>query len=195
MRQKSKKIAITGGIGSGKSAVVDILRRNGYPVFSCDEIYSKIAQSEGYLCQLAQLFPDCVTSGKLDRKALSDKVFSDGNALNTLNNLAHPLIMQELFSRMQAHSLSFAEVPLLFEGGLEGFFDEVIVVMRDQNARIEAVRARDGLEKERIQARMQSQFDYSTLSREKFLVIDNDAGLSALEEQTLKIIRYLEEKQ
>ena len=52
-------IAITGGIGSGKSTVLDYLKTQGYPVFSCDEIYKKISKSEEYLKKLQDLFQSC----------------------------------------------------------------------------------------------------------------------------------------
>ena len=65
---KQSKIAITGGLGSGKTAVSDIIRELGFPVFSCDEINRKLWVDPSYLSLLQQTFPDCLTHGNPDRK-------------------------------------------------------------------------------------------------------------------------------
>ena len=184
---QSKKIAITGGIGSGKSAVSQIIQRAGYPVFSCDKIYAELCSDPEYLEKLGKIFPDCVKDGKLLRNTLSEKVFSDKNALETLNALSHPLIMARLETQMEQFPLAFAEVPLLFEGGYEKRFDKVIVVMREMRLRIESVKARDNLTENEILSRIKQQFDYENLPA-NCLVIENNGTLSDLQESTQKIL-------
>ena len=140
------KIAITGGIGSGKSAVCRILKERGYPVFSCDEINRTLLSEKSYLDGLCALFPACVKDGKLNKAALSALVFSDKEALRTLNAYAHPRISERLRRDMDgARKTCFAEVPLLFESGMTKQFDCAIVVLRNKEERIRAVVARDGL--------------------------------------------------
>lgn len=157
-----KKIAITGGIGSGKSTVADYIRELGYPVFSCDEIYKEIIRSPQYIEQIRTHFPDVVIDGAIDRAALSARVFFDERARAKLNAVAHPLIMKSLFEKMQAseQKLVFAEVPLLYEGNYAEAFDGVLIVERDKRERIEAVLARDKTTTERVLACMASQIDY-----------------------------------
>ena len=155
------KIAITGGIGSGKSAVCRILKERGYPVFSCDEINRTLLSEKSYLDGLCALFPTCVKDGKLQKTALAALVFSDKEALETLNAYAHPRISERLQRDMDgAKKTCFAEVPLLFESGMTKQFDGVIVVLRNKEERIRAVVTRDGLTAERAEARMKQQFDY-----------------------------------
>ena len=67
----SKKIAITGGIGSGKSLVLNCIKELGYPTYSCDEIYKEIRNSKTYLDNLQALFPDCVSNGILNSEKLA----------------------------------------------------------------------------------------------------------------------------
>ncbi len=160
---QSKKIAVTGGIGSGKSTVLALLRDLRYPVFSCDEIYRELCSEPQMLALLEGRFPGCVKEGRLDRKVLSAMTFGDAAALNALNALTHPRIMERLLAKMEPYSLSFAEVPLLFEGGYEGMFDGVIAVLRDKDARVSSVAARDGLSEEEILLRMARQYDYTRL--------------------------------
>lgn len=177
---QNKKIAITGGIGSGKSAVSFLLRQKGFPVFSCDEIYLELCSEKHFLEQLNVLFPGSVIDGKMNRRMVSEQVFSDETALRRLNALSHPLIMERLLAHMENHNISFAEVPLLFEGKLEQKFDNVIVVMREKSARIKAVKQRDGLTENEILSRMSRQFDYTSLPRD-CIVINNNGTLEELE--------------
>ena len=92
------KIAITGGIGSGKSAVAEVARRKGYCVASCDETYAKLCRSEDFLKDLRKLFPDAVKEDppRLDRKILANTVFSSDEKRAALNAFAHP--RKDLFS-------------------------------------------------------------------------------------------------
>ena len=89
-----KKIAITGGIGSGKSEAIKIIKELGFPVFSCDEIYKEIIFSKEYVQRIEENFPTCVKNGIIDRKELSAIVFANREKRDLLNSLSHPLIME-----------------------------------------------------------------------------------------------------
>ena len=197
---QSKKFAITGGIGSGKSTVCRILREKGFQVFSCDEIYRELRGERAYLDKIAELFPECVNEKGLNAPALSALVFSDEAELERLNAVSHPLIMERLMARMNELPLSFAEVPLLFEGGFDALFDGVLAIRREKGARLAAVRARDGLTETEILARMEKQFDDRLLSQKKCVILENngdEADLSANLELALKSLfaEYPEFKQ
>ena len=189
--KNGKKIAVTGGIGSGKSMVCSILREKGYPVFSCDGIYREMQADPVYLGALEKIFPGVTAGGVLDRKKLSAVVFRDGAALAKLNALSHPAIMRRLYERMAAYPVAFAEVPLLFESGRQGDFDGVIVVYRPQRERIDAVRARDGLSEEEILLRMKNQADYEKIIREGHTVIYNDGDLSSLRHKVASAVEEI----
>ena len=128
------KVAITGGIGSGKSTALSYLKELGYPVFSCDEIYKEVISSKEYIDKIKEFFPEAVTHGCIERKILSEIVFNDPEKRALLNGISHPLIMQKLYEQMDTseNELVFAEVPLLFEGGFENEFDHVIVILRKE---------------------------------------------------------------
>ena len=188
------KIAITGGIGSGKSAVCRILKERGYPVFSCDEINRALLGEKSYLDGLCALFPACVKDGKLNKAALSALVFSDKEALKTLNAYAHPRIAERLRRDMEgAEKTCFAEVPLLFESGMTKRFDCAIVVLRNKEERIRAVVARDGLTAEQAKARMKQQFDYDGPLPDGCLAIENDGDEAALREKVDEVLEALKE--
>ena len=188
------KIAVTGGIGSGKSAVCRILKERGYPVFSCDEINRTLLSEKSYLDGLCALFPACVKDGKLNKAALSALVFSDKEALKTLNAYAHPRIAERLRRDMEgAEKTCFAEVPLLFESGMTKRFDGAIVVLRNKEERIRAVVARDGLTAEQAKARMKQQFDYDGPLPDGCLAIENDGDEAALREKVNDVLEALKE--
>ena len=159
-----KKIAITGGIGSGKSLLLDFARELGYKAFSCDEIYKDLLEKEFYIQSIQRQFPIAVENGKINKMKLSEIVFNDKEKLKQLNKIAHPFILQELEKQMNESlkktSLVFAEVPVLFENGYEENFDEILVVLRDKNQRIESLKKRDFSSVEEIKNKMNSQFDY-----------------------------------
>ena len=193
-----KTIAITGGIGSGKSTVAKEILLLGFPVFSCDQIYREIMEDEAYIAQISNVFDGVVVEGKIDKNALSRLVFSDKTARNKLNSIAHPLIMSTLYARMQncASDFVFAEVPLLFEGGYEKDFDDIIVVYRNKSERIKSVMDRDGVSELEVVSRMRSQIDYekkmqSWANDKKIHIIQNDSGANDLKIAVEKIIKEI----
>ena len=191
-----KKIAITGGIGSGKSSVLRILEEMGYPIFSCDEIYRQIVHMPAYIQKIEQIFPSCVSEGMIDKKALSNLVFGDEKKLALLNEVAHPLIMSQLLKKMDkcVEEVIFAEVPLLFEGNYENLFDKVIVVTRNLEERIKSVMERDKISEEEVQKRISSQFDFEDKKNENRLkncdviFLKNEEDLSALKNKITQLI-------
>ena len=191
-----KKIAITGGIGSGKSTVLHILGEMGYPIFSCDEIYREIIDAPEYIQKISAAFPECIKEGKIDRKLLSNIVFENCETLAKLNAIAHPLIMQRLLEKMDncASEKVFAEVPLLFEGNYENLFDKVIVIYRNKDKRIESVVNRDQISSGSVKKRISTQFDYddeknkNRLKNCNVIFIENEGDLPSLK----NIIKNLE---
>ena len=192
---KRLSVAITGGIGSGKSLVLNILKEWGYSTFSCDEIYKELSFNKDYLEKLKAVFPFAVNDlGELNREALSQVVFNNKNELKKLNAMAHPLVFQNLRKKIDdANGVVFSEVPLLFESGAEKDFDYVIIVNRDKDKRILAVSQRDFLSKEKVENRILSQFNYEKklkkfLNNEKFFILENNGDIDGVKVEIKKII-------
>ena len=195
MTQSNLKIAITGGIGSGKSEVCSIIKSAGYPVFSCDEIYSELLNCGTFDSDLKihfgeQIFQD----GKLNKKKLSSIVFENKEELEKLNKITHPKILNCAFERMKAYNLSFLEVPLLFENGFEALFDGVIVVLRDLRERIESIVKRSGISTEEAILRIKSQYNYEKCNLTKYYVIHNYSNLECLGVCVDRILKDITEK-
>ncbi len=189
--KQNKKIAVTGGIGSGKTLFCNILKEMGCAVFSCDEIYGEIIKEEEYLSRLQVLFPECFQNGELNKERLSERIFSDTDAKKRLESLAHPLIMRRLITKMNGEAIAFAEVPLLFEGGFENLFDRVIALVRDKEERIRAVTERSGLSKREVLCRMENQFDPAFLSQKNCHVVVNDGSQEDLKQKAKQLLNKL----
>lgn len=189
MTQSNLKIAITGGIGSGKSTVSKFIKERGYSVISCDEIYDELLCDKSFLKTLSSEFGGILNSeGMLDRKKLSIIVFGDKAKLKRLNEITHPLIINKAIKMMSGEGIYFCEVPLLFEGGFQDLFDKVIIVLRDEQSRISAVAQRDKLSISEVKTRINNQFNYNNLQFEKYYVIRNESDLANLRIQTFKTI-------
>lgn len=175
MRQSNIKIAVTGGIGSGKTTVCNLINKLGYPVFSCDDVYADLLKGNSLSAEIAGEFGDGIlTDGKIDRSKLSQYVFNDKEKLTKLNKITHGKIFKEMFSRAEAlKGLVFFEVPLLFEEGYQSLFDGVVVVLREVGERISSVVKRDKLSVDEIEKRIKSQYNYDNSSFTQYYVIHN----------------------
>ncbi|MDR2091186.1 MAG: dephospho-CoA kinase [Clostridiales bacterium] len=133
-------IAITGGIGSGKSEVLKII--SGYArTLSADEINAELFYNTSYINRLRAEFPEAYREGKIDKKILSDIIFSDKKRRDSLNALAHPLIFQNIEKRAKELGGDvFVEVPLLTEIGSKKMFDRVWLVVSDVNLKVERLK-------------------------------------------------------
>lgn len=193
MKRSKLRVAVTGGIGSGKSAVLRLIGEMGYPVFSADAIGRHIYEDDTVLRAVRARFPQCVRGDTVDRKTLASVVFADPEALRALDGITHPAIMRRLFDAMDAAPgpIAFAEVPLLFESGTAGMFDRVVVIRRPLEARIRSVTERDGLTREEVLARMQNQFDYEKNPLDGHTVIENDSDLAALRAEVERVVHAI----
>ena len=131
-------VAITGGIGAGKSEALAAFARHGAAVVSSDDIVRRLLrEDEDVRRELLEHFGDRILdeNGQVDRAAIADVVFADREALDWLEALLHPLVVKEyldwrnqLAKLETPPSVSATEVPLLYEVGGEDRFDAVVVV-------------------------------------------------------------------
>lgn len=206
-------IAVTGGIGSGKSFASDIIKSLGYQTFSCDEIAKNMYDDENLKSAVINLFGEKIldSNGNISKKNLADIVFSDKAALKKLNDLTHPYIVKTLFDNIKnAGGVVVSEVPVLFESGLQNDFDEVFIIKRDLKSRIDSVVKRSAMTEEAVTARINSQFDYETglhaLIKESesrlksglfspvYTIIYNDGDSSSLRASLISALSKVKEK-
>lgn len=187
-------IAITGGIGSGKSQVANFLKSVGKMVISCDEITPSMYLNPLVKQKLAQIFPQAYNpkDDLIDKSIVAKTVFSDKQKLKELTDFLAPQILQECLSQAKKiDGMVFIEVPLLFEFGAEKEFDKVIVVTRNLNDRIQSVMTRNNLKKQEVLERISSQFDYDKADLSNYIVVENNSSLQDLNSQVEKLLKTL----
>ena len=186
-------IGLTGGIGSGKSAVARLLASLGAAVVDADAVARQVVEpGEPALARLVEAFgPEILhPDGTLDRRALGRRVFRDEAARRTLESIVHPAIRARTWEQIQSlmaagrYPAVVWDVPLLFEVGAEGLVDQVWVVTAPQAVRLERLRRRDpDLSVEELERRMAAQMPLEEKAARAHVVIDNGGDWDATRRQ------------
>ncbi|MDP4238522.1 MAG: dephospho-CoA kinase [Bacteroidota bacterium] len=188
-------IGITGGIGSGKSTLSELLRAEGYSVYDSD-LEARRLQNEHSVMRrkMVDLFGEEIyTPRGLNRQALAELVFSRPDLLLKLNNIVHPLVMED-FNTWVSHrfpkKILFIESAILFESGFDKLVDLVILITASEEVRIERVMKRDGVTAEYVKSRMGHQLSEEEKMDLSDFVIRTDDN-KPLEVKMRKIIKEL----
>lgn len=185
-------VGITGGIGSGKSAVRNYLESLGENVICADKVSRDMVMpgmpgneelrwvfGNGYFKE----------NGELDRRKLADQVFTDEEKLKTLNSILHPLIVDEIFKEAEnANGRVFIEAPLLIQTGMHKRVNYVWLVTADIDKRISRVIGRDGSSEEQVIKRIESQLSDSEMAAVSDEIIENNGSLNELYKKINKIL-------
>ncbi len=194
-------IALTGGIGSGKSVVSDTLIAMGYDVYDCDhQAHRLMNESLPIKSKISSLFgSDCVRAdGTVDRRHLSEIVFADSEKLNRLNNIVHGAVREHLSEWHSLRSdICFVETAILYQSNLDQMVDAVWEVTAPRELRLLRVMKRNGLTASQVEARIAVQDSYVPPRRHPNVsVIVNDGSRPVLPqvEQLLESLDSLKEE-
>lgn len=173
----TKKIAITGGIGSGKTFVCQIFKSLGVPIYYADE-RAKYLMDNNYtvINQIKMLFGFDIYSPKLDRKRMAEIVFKNKAALEALNSIVHPAVRDDFqeWTKVQNTPYVIEEAAILFEVKQEKYFDKIITVTADEEVRIGRAIKRDNTTREAVLARISNQIDNEYKVKNSDYVIYNN---------------------
>jgi dephospho-CoA kinase len=193
------KVALTGGVASGKSTVAALIQEAGLPVLDSDTIAREVvAPGKPAWQALHQSFgreffgPD----GTVDRQALAHHVFTRPQARQELNRILHPWIARELQERLalyqsQGVPLVVVEIPLLFELGLETIYDRIIVVYSDVGSQKQRLTRRDSRTADEIEGILAAQGSLRQKVCQADFVVDNTGSMAATRQQVKKIVGEL----
>lgn len=182
-------VGLTGNIASGKSLVADLLKERGAVVIDADVLAREaVAPGTPALAAIrARWGPGVMAAdGSLDRAALRTVVFADATEREALNGIVHPDVERRRqraieASRTRGDAIVVCDIPLLFEKGLEGQFDLVMLVDAPDDLRFARLTARRGLSDDDARAMMRAQMPAAEKRPRAAIVIDNDSSLPQLE--------------
>jgi dephospho-CoA kinase len=189
-------VALTGNVASGKSTVAGLWRQAGVAVVRADDLAREVVApgSEGLQAVVAVFGSDVLRGdGSLDRDALRDRVFKDEGERRVLEEILHPRIRafrNRWLAQRHAEgvSLAVAEIPLLFEAGLEGDFDAVVLVDAPEEERLRRLVEDRGISEEEALRMMAAQIPATEKRARADFVLDNDGTPEELRERSLALL-------
>ena len=178
-------VALTGGIGSGKSAVAEFLEEFGAVIIDSDQLARDVIErgTEGFEAVLAAFGDSVLADGEIDRSALANIVFQDENQRKKLEGIIHPLVRQAaetLTRKLPANTVVINQIPLLVETNGAKRFDHVITVSASEEMRRNRLLDR-GLKDYEITKRMQAQVDDAAREEIADSIIRNEGSLEELQ--------------
>ena len=176
-----KKIGITGGIGSGKSYVSDIIKSMGFPVYHSDESAKSLMESNPVIKEgLLLLFGESIyEKGELNKKKLAELIFESPELREKVNTLVHPIVRADFaqWARNQSQEIVFNEAAILFETGANANFYATILVIAPEAIRIDRVMKRENCSRALVLKRMDSQWsDEQKSSFANFQIINDSVS-------------------
>tara|TARA_B100001109_G_scaffold160618_1_gene130761 strand:+ start:39 stop:626 length:588 start_codon:yes stop_codon:yes gene_type:complete len=186
-----KIIGLTGGIGSGKSSVLEIFKKIGISTYNADESAKELISSDKKIIySIKQLFgEDIYNENELNSKLVSKIVFNDKEKLNFLNSIIHPAValdFNKFCLRHRNESYIVKEAAIIFETKTENLFNKIIYVKTPEEIRIDRVMQRDNLSRDDVLNRIQNQINETSIIDKCDFVIDN-INYNELEQKVLEI--------
>ena len=187
-------------MGSGKSAVAQILRGQGHDVIDADHVVGQVlGPGQPAVAEITAAFGPGVLAadGALDRRKLAAEVFGRPEKLATLEGIIHPRVRDAVTSARaklvaRGRTLAFYDVPLLFEKKMEAQFDHILVVSAPREVRLARAIKRTGLTAAEIEARWAHQLPPEDKEARASAVIVNDGDLAVLLDRTRAALRALD---
>jgi dephospho-CoA kinase len=194
-----RRVALTGGIATGKTYVRSRFEALGVPTIDADTLArDAVAPGTPGLKEVVRRFgPDiCDSTGALDRKKLGAIVFADTAARHALEAIIHPFVRQmtdKWFASLDPaqHPFAIADIPLLFEGGRGGDFDEIVVVACDLATQLRRLMARDGIGQDDARLRVAAQLPVEEKASRADYVIRTDGTFEDTDRQVRQVLNQL----
>ena len=177
-KNKQTRIGLTGGIGSGKTYISNLLIKLGFKVFNADfEAKKCILENDNLIQKIQNAFGDHVCdNGLVNNKALAKIVFNNKQKLSKLNNLIHPIVKKKFHDwcvKQDSH-IVFKETAILFESGSFSNIDKVICISSSKEVRISRVMQRDNISRQDVITRMNNQMSQDNKEKLSDFIIKNN---------------------
>lgn len=193
-------LGLTGSIGCGKSSLSKILKDNNIDIIDADKIARTIFEDKKLLYLVFKHFGCSIKNedGTLNRRALGDIVFNNGDKLIELNSLTHPKIKEKILTeiekvRLQNKDVVVIDAPLLIEGGYLEIVDKVLVITCSEDIQINRIQKRDNCSREDALIRISSQISQQEKVKYADYIIDNSGNLEELKKKSNEFLLYMKE--
>ena len=184
------KVAITGGIGTGKTTISSMFADKGIPVFNSDEIAKEIMNTNSLLKnEIVTAFGDkAYDKNKLNKEYLSDVIFNNETLLKKINSIVHPYVAEEFNSWIQEQNSKYIiyESAIIFENQAEDFFDKIICVTASEEEVISRIMKRNDFSVDKIKSIINKQLPNDAKIQKSDYVIEN-INISKLSDKVLEI--------
>src|SRR5690554_119503 len=190
-------IGITGSIATGKSTVTKYLSEKGYKIIDSDKIVHKLLSTSSVLSEISLAFGrDLIVDGVLVRKLLAKMIFDDEEKRKLLNSIIHPCVISEIKEETNNYkgvkdNLIIVDIPLLYEEKLEYLVDKIIVVYAPKNIQLERLMARDGIDLDYANKKINASMDIELKKEKADYIIDNSKDVDSTYKQVDEVLRRI----
>ncbi len=191
------KVGLTGGIASGKTSVANWFGQRGVTVFDADKTVHTLMEEDALISAVRREFgPEYIENGKINRVLLASQVFTDHSSKRRLEELIHPLVLENMNKQCQKaeqrkEKIILLDIPLLFEAGWDKYSDEIWVVYVPFDTQVQRLMNRNGLTLEEAHQRINSQMKLDEKAKKADRVIDNSDSWEDTEDQLRSLCNKL----
>lgn len=198
MKNKKLKIAVTGNIGSGKSAFVRFIEEAGYNVINADELSKNIlAVDLNIRKKIIEAFGNkSYQDGKPNKKFLAETVFNDQQNLRTLEAILHPEVIKKsihlMDEQLKNNQAVFLEAALIYEADMEKYFDYVVLITADRDIRFQRKKLSGNYTEEQFAKREGMQIPEDEKKKRADFIFSNNSDLAALKQKVKLLFTILQ---
>ena len=177
-----KLVALTGGIGCGKTTVLEEFQKLGVPCFVADQVAGRYYEDPAFVAEVVNLFGNDVLQkdGSVDKRAIARIVFNDAQALKKLNALIHPRVWEDFKLFAESHTdrpYVIFESAITYEYGFDKMVDKVICVYLEKEERLRRLELRDKVSRTELEARMRNQWEAEEkMMRADFVILNYEGN-------------------
>jgi len=189
MSKNKLKIAVTGNIGSGKSTFSKFIEEEGFKVIYADELSKDILSEDTSVKEkvIKKFGKESYQNGKLNKKFLTEKVFSNNQNLAHLESILHPVVIKKSVDLMNSclnkDDLVFLEAALIYEADMEDLFDYVILIAADRELRFKRKKQSDGYTEEQFAERENLQIPQDEKRKRADFIFENNSDLKSFKQK------------
>ena len=197
MKHHTLKVAVTGSIGSGKSAFCKILADKGYTVINADELSKKLlASNEKIKNKIKKVFgSESYKNNEVNKKYIANKVFSSAENVQKINSIIHPAVISEIrkiFNELEGkEKIIFVEAALIYEADMENMFDNIVLVTADENIRKQRKISNGNISAKEFEKRNSNQIQDIEKEKRADFVFENNSSLEDIKSKAELLLTIL----